>query len=62
MLLIINSMESVSIDRKDSTIGYVIDNIQLVCKWANFAKNKYTDNEFKAVLDKIRKQGVNHEL
>lgn len=51
-------LESVSIDRKESSEGYEAENIQLVCKWANFGKNKYSDMEFRAILDKIRAQGV----
>ena len=33
-----------SIDRIDTTRGYVLGNCQLVCALYNFAKNKYTDD------------------
>ena len=52
------SLESCSIDRKDSNVGYTYNNMQLVCKWANYGKNKYTDGEFKLILNKIRAQGT----
>ena len=41
-----NSLYGASVDRIDSSIGYVKGNIQLVCQAINFAKNKYTNEEF----------------
>jgi hypothetical protein len=58
MLHKFGSLETASIDRIDSSIGYELSNIQLVCKWANFAKNKYKDEDLKSILDKIREQGI----
>lgn len=44
-----------SLDRIDSSIGYVVGNVQLVCRIANVAKNSMTTEEFiklcKAVLE-----------
>lgn len=41
---------SASIDRIDSSIGHIIGNVQLVCRWVNLAKGEHHDNEFRAVL------------
>lgn len=41
---------AISIDRKDSAGGYTVDNVQLVCQWANRGKNTYWDDEFKKAL------------
>lgn len=35
-----------SIDRVDSKLGYVVGNVQLVCRAANIAKNSLTQDEF----------------
>jgi len=39
------NMMKVSIDRKDSTVGYTKNNIQLVCYMYNAGKNSSTDEE-----------------
>lgn len=36
----------VSVDRIDSSKGYIAGNVQLVCNWANRAKATLTDGEF----------------
>jgi len=45
-----------SLDRIDSTQGYVVGNVQLVCRVANVAKSNLTQSDFvqlcKAVLEK----------
>ena len=45
-----------SLDRVDSTQGYVVGNVQLVCRAANVAKSNMTQSDFvhlcKAVLEK----------
>lgn len=46
-----NSLFSCSIDRIDSSFGYVIGNVQLVCQAINFAKNKYSNDEMKYFLN-----------
>lgn len=40
----------ISIDRLDSTKGYTIDNIQLVTKIVNLAKNDLTDKIFNRMI------------
>lgn len=45
-----NSFYSISIDRKDSSLGYIPGNVQLVCQWVNRAKNKHSDAEMKEVF------------
>lgn len=46
-----------SIDRKDSTIGYVPGNVQLVCRAANVAKHDLSQSDFlnmcRAVLENL---------
>lgn len=41
-----NSLFAVSVDRIDSGKGYVKGNIQLVCQAINYAKNKFTNEQF----------------
>lgn len=41
-----NSLFAVSVDRIDSSIGYMQGNIQLVCQSVNYAKNKFTNEQF----------------
>ena len=47
-------MSSISIDRIDNSIGYVKNNIQLVCKSINFMKNSHSDDECKSFIYKIK--------
>jgi len=42
-----------SVDRIDSSLGYVEGNIQFVSQFANFAKNKYSNEIFKEFLRAI---------
>ncbi len=46
-----NNLKSMSIDRIDSSIGYTKDNIQLVCKWVNLAKNTHSNDDMIKVLN-----------
>lgn len=39
--------DSPSIDRKDSTLGYIADNIQVISFKANRAKNNLSESELK---------------
>jgi hypothetical protein len=41
---------TVSVDRIDSSKGYVPGNVQLVCKWVNLAKQDYSNDDMEAVL------------
>lgn len=45
-----NAPLAASIDRKDSTQGYVPGNVQLVCQWVNRAKQHMPNEDFKALL------------
>jgi hypothetical protein len=47
-------LRRVSIDRKDSSLGYIPGNIQLVCKWANVAKGNRPDCELIEIIEEIR--------
>lgn len=54
LCLIRNKIDSLSIDRIDSSIGYVAGNIQLVCKWVNLAKSTYSNAEILEVIAKLK--------
>jgi hypothetical protein len=41
-----NSLFTVSVDRIDSSVGYLQGNIQLVCQAINYAKNCYSNEQF----------------
>lgn len=41
-----HSLYAVSVDRIDSTLGYMIGNVQLVCQSINYAKSNFTNQEF----------------
>lgn len=49
-----NNIRSVSIDRINSKLGYTSDNIQLVCKWVNLAKNNSDNQAMIDVIEEIR--------
>lgn len=48
----------VSIDRIDSSIGYVKGNIQLVCAWVNRAKNTATNDEMIRVIELLQTKSI----
>lgn len=48
------TLRSVSIDRIDSRLGYQPGNVQLVCKWANYAKHEYPNQDMLAIVAEIR--------
>lgn len=56
-------MKSISIDRIDSSIGYLKPNVQLVCQAVNLAKRERSQNDviefFKAVVDVRTNGGAN---
>jgi hypothetical protein len=41
----------ISIDRIDSSKGYTVDNVQLTCMFCNYAKNRWSDNEYKIFIE-----------
>lgn len=53
MLLGRNSNYSISIDRIDNNIGYVLTNIRLVCKCVNLMRNVLSDSEFLKICKSI---------
>jgi len=50
----ISTLETVSVDRIDNDYGYIKGNIQLVCVGANYLRNRYTFNEAKDFINKIK--------
>lgn len=42
-----------SIDRMDSSIGYTKDNVVICCQMINYAKNRYSIQEFKSFFKEI---------
>ena len=40
-------MDLISVDRIKSNIGYIMGNIQLTCMFCNYAKNNFTDEQYK---------------
>ncbi len=49
---------TLSVDRRDSDKGYAADNIVLCCRWVNYAKNVYTEEQFKSLLIRTAKNLV----
>lgn len=50
-----NQPLGISIDRRDSSLGYTPDNIALCCMFINYAKNDWSEAEFRAALSLIAK-------
>ena len=57
----INAPNKVSIDRVDSTKGYVEDNVQLVCELANQAKNDMTHQNFLKFIKELYLKTPEHQ-
>lgn len=51
------SLFAASPDRIDSSVGYVIGNIQLVCKAVNIAKGSASDADLKEWIEAVRNSG-----
>ena len=47
-----------SIDRIDSNLGYINENIQVVCMIYNFCKNKFTDEQTKKFIKDAKQYGI----
>lgn len=54
MSTMFKTIDCVSIDRIDRTIGYIEGNIQLVCRWVNFGKNSFDDSDILKMFNKLR--------
>jgi len=50
---------NVSVDRINPNLGYIKDNIQLVCSWANTAKSNLSMDEFKKMIS-ITHKNINN--
>lgn len=44
----------ISLDRIDSELGYIEDNVHFVCVWTNKAKGAYSHETFKEILSNFR--------
>ena len=51
-----NEPDTVSVDRIDSDKGYIMGNIQLVCHSWNLGKLRYTQEQMKFLLIKVKHQ------
>lgn len=56
------TMTSASLDRKDSSKGYLKENVQFVAYGINLAKNSFSDDDVKQFLSKIRHKKEGEEL
>lgn len=56
------SLYAISVDRINSEVGYIPDNVQLVCRWINLAKNTHTNEEIKDVLNRFLQQELPEEV
>lgn len=54
----VGSPYNISLDRIDSTMGYVYGNLQFVCVWVNSSKGNMPDEMFKEVLRKVKETQV----
>ncbi|WDI43375.1 hypothetical protein [Bremerella sp. P1] len=52
-----NSLRSASIDRIDSSLGYVAGNVQIVCSFANFAKRHFPNDDMLSIVADIKVLG-----
>lgn len=50
------------IDRINSDLGYVLENVVPCCKYCNIAKNIMSDNEFKIWIEKIYEHYIKNNL
>lgn len=51
--------ENLSIDRINSSVGYIQGNVQLVCVGINYMKNSYSNEAAKDFINKIRNPYIN---
>ena len=50
----IHSLEKASLDRIDSSQGYIRGNVEFVCMFINLAKNSYSKSEMINLISKIK--------
>ena len=51
-----NNWKLISLDRIDSTKGYIEGNIQFVCSWVNLAKGTYSNEMILEIFKEINRQ------
>lgn len=56
MTHIVDDPQAVSVDRINSNNGYLKDNIQLVCRFINYAKNTYQNERIIGLIKSIQAQ------
>ena len=49
-----STLQSASLDRIDSNLGYIIGNVQWVCLGINYTKLNYSDSELHFLLKLIK--------
>lgn len=54
----LKSMEKASLDRIDSSKGYIKGNVEFVCLGANWAKSNFSKEAAMAFFNKIKKQAA----
>ena len=45
-----------SLDRIDNDLGYIENNVQFVCVWANKARGSYDNEVFKEIINNLKSQ------
>jgi hypothetical protein len=53
-----NSLRSISIDRIDSSVGYTRDNVQLICRALNLAKQKFSNADMIDFVNELRNVSI----
>lgn len=54
MELIGNSLNQASLDRIDSTKGYIKGNVEFVCLFINLAKNKFPKEDVQEFIERLK--------
>lgn len=47
-----------SLDRKDSRLGYTVDNVEFVCRFVNLGKNKFTEAQTREFITAVRSHAL----
>lgn len=55
-----NNLRSISVDRIDSSLGYIPGNVQLVCQFINTAKKDHTNAECISILEEFLIRKAQH--
>lgn len=53
-----HSLKKASLDRIDSSKGYIKGNVEFVCMFINFAKNAYNKEDVKSFLSEVKNGGI----